>query len=38
MLVKNGKIIYAFTFVGREENTEGDLAAFRGIMESLEYV
>ena len=38
MLVKNGKIIYAFTCVGHEENTEGDLAAFRDIMESLEYV
>ena len=38
MLVKDGKTVYAFTCAVRGENTEEDLAAFRGIMESLEYV
>ena len=38
LLVKNGKMIYAFTFGGRTENADEDLAAFRGIMESLESI
>ena len=38
LLVKNGKMIYAFTFGERTENADEDLAAFRGIMESLESI
>ena len=36
-LVKDGRTIYAFLCVGREENMDADREAFRGIMETLEY-
>lgn len=36
-LIKDGRTIYAFLCVGREENMGTDKAAFRRIMETLEY-
>ncbi len=36
-LIKEGRTIYAFMFVGRKENMDADSATFRRIMETLEY-
>ena len=36
-LLKDGRMIYAFMCVGREENMEPDREEFRRIMETLEY-
>lgn len=36
-LVRDGRTIYAFMCVGREENMETDRATFRRMMETLEY-
>ena len=36
-LIKEGRTIYAFMCVGREENMDADRETFRQIMESLEY-
>ena len=38
VLVKDGKMIYAFFCAGREENAEADKAMFCKVMESLEYI
>lgn len=37
-LIKNGKTVYAFMCVGREENMATDLAMFRSVMESLRFM
>ncbi|MBR3015817.1 MAG: hypothetical protein IKH57_01855 [Clostridia bacterium] len=37
LLIKNGRTIYAFLCVGREENMEADKAAFLKIMETLKH-
>ena len=37
LLLKDGRTVYAVICVGREENSDADQAAFREIMESLEY-
>ena len=36
-LIKDGRTIYAFMCVGREENMDADKETFRQIMETLEY-
>jgi len=36
-LIKDGRTIYAFMCVGREENMDADKETFRRIMETLEY-
>ena len=36
-LLKDGRTVYAFICIGREENMETDLAVFNQIMETLEY-
>lgn len=36
-LIKDGRTIYAFICVGREENADADRDAFRRIMETLKY-
>ena len=36
-MIKDGRTIYAFMCVGREENMDADREAFRQIMETLEY-
>ena len=36
-LIKDGRTIYAFICVGREENADTDRETFRQIMETLEY-
>jgi len=36
-LIKDGRTIYAFMCVGREENMDADRETFRRIMETLEY-
>ena len=38
LLVRDGRTVYAFICVGREENMDADRDTFRGIMETLEYV
>ena len=37
-LIKDGRTIYAFICIGREEHAEADKAVFSQIMETLEYV
>ena len=37
-LIKDGRTIYAFICIGREEHAEADKAVFSQIMEMLEYV
>lgn len=36
-LIKDGRTVYAFICVGREENADADRETFRRIMETLEY-
>ena len=37
-LIKDGRTIYAFICIGREEHAEADKAVFSQIMKTLEYV